>query len=456
MLPLQHVEAACAKCHRDSVEVPQAPNLNKGKMLAQSLGCFECHKIKGFQADWKVGPDLTHVKGKLDAEWVSKWLEDPKAFRPSTKMPAIFHLSNTSSPEDKAKNDAAIQGITAYLMKNSQALDLPPAPEAGNAANGETLVKTLGCLGCHTAAGVDAGHFAPELTGMGSKVSPQWLNAWLKDPKHLSTTTRMPNLRLSDKEAADITAYLLTLKNEKFDQTSAPKADPKVIDAQILELMQSTMHRSEAEAALGKMSAEERLEFLGKKSIAHQGCFACHAINGFEDSKPIGAELSDEGRKDIHKFDFGFAEIPQTRHGWVKQKLQDPRIFDHGKIKGYYEKLRMPQFSLNDEELEALTTFVLSLSEEPIPLAARKTLDLNAAQIEKGRLLVSKLNCQGCHALDGKNGTLRELAEDKGSAPPILDGEGAKVQEQWLHEFLKSPSPIRPWLTYRMPTFGLS
>ncbi len=456
MLPLQHVEAACAKCHHDTLEVPQAPNLNKGRMLAQSLGCFECHKIKGFQADWKVGPDLTHIQGKLDGEWVAKWLEDPKAFRPSTKMPAVFHLSNTSTPEDKAKNNAAIQGIVSYLMKNSTSLELPKAPTGGDPASGETLVKSLGCLGCHTAAGVEAGHFAPELSGLGSKVSPEWLSAWLKDPKHLSANTRMPNLRLSDKEVSDITAYLLTLKNEKFDQAPAPKADPNVVDAQILELLQSTLQRSQAEAELEKMSAEERLEFLGKKSIAHQGCFACHAINGFEGATPIGAELSDEGRKDVHKFDFGFIDIEKTRHSWVSQKLKESRIFDHGKIKGYYEKLRMPQFDLTEDEIEALTTFVLSLSEEQIPLAARKRLDLNETQIEKGRLLVSKLNCQGCHTLDGKNGTLRELTEDKGSAPPILDGEGAKVQEQWLHEFLKSPSTIRPWLNYRMPSFGLS
>ena len=29
------------------------------------------------------------------------------------------------------------------------------------------------------------------------------------------------------------------------------------------------------------------------------------------------------------------------------------------------------------------------------------------------------------------------------------------MQEAWLHGFLKAPSPIRPWLTYRMPTFDL-
>ncbi len=87
------------------------------------------------------------------------------------------------------------------------------------------------------------------------------------------------------------------------------------------------------------------------------------------------------------------------------------------------------------------------------------TLDLKEEHTEKGRLLVVKLNCSGCHTLDGKTGILRKLAEDAGeigSAPPILDGEGAKVQEKWLHQFLKEPAPIRAWVKYRMPTFGFT
>ncbi|GIS72637.1 MAG: hypothetical protein CM1200mP10_22140 [Candidatus Neomarinimicrobiota bacterium] len=32
----------------------------------------------------------------------------------------------------------------------------------------------------------------------------------------------MPNLRLSDQEAADITAYLLADKNKMFDQLAVP------------------------------------------------------------------------------------------------------------------------------------------------------------------------------------------------------------------------------------------
>lgn len=224
----------------------------------------------------------------------------------------------------------------------------------------------------------------------------------------------------------------------------------------ILTQLQGTLRRTEAEAELSRMSPDQKLEFLGKKSIAHQGCFACHTIKGFEDAKPIGAELSDESRKDIHQFDFGFVDIEHSRHAWIVQKLKDPRIFDKGKLKAYHEKLRMPQFDLKDEEIDALTTFVLSLTQEQIPLEMHKRLDLKDRQAEHGRFLVAKFNCNGCHELDHKSGALREFVEDKGQAPPVLDGEGAKVQEKWLHDFLHHPVTIRPWLTYRMPTFGFT
>jgi len=41
-------------------------------------------------------------------------------------------------------------------------------------------------------------------------------------------------------------------------------------------------------------------------------------------------------------------------------------------------------------------------------------------------------------------------------APPLLEGEGSKVQPDWLFGFFKAPSPIRPWLAVRMPTFGFA
>jgi hypothetical protein len=41
-------------------------------------------------------------------------------------------------------------------------------------------------------------------------------------------------------------------------------------------------------------------------------------------------------------------------------------------------------------------------------------------------------------------------------APPILYGEGKKVQCSWLFGFLEEPIALRPWLDVRMPTFNIT
>ena len=192
----------------------------------------------------------------------------------------------------------------------------------------------------------------------------------------------------------------------------------------------------------------------GGKMTPTRGCSGCHSIPGFEEAKPIGTELSNEGAKEIERLDFGFVPIERTRHAWFFQKLKQPRSFDEGRIRDYFEKLRMPDFGFTDEEAGALTTFLLSLVEEPIPLEMQRRLNLKEMEVESGRLLTTKLNCQGCHLLEGKGGKVKEILEDPGLAPPPLEGEGAKVQDTWLYHFLKSPAPIRPWLKFRMPTFG--
>ncbi len=456
MLPLDHVEASCAKCHKGVVEVPQAEKLNEGRRLVQTFGCFGCHKIEGYEGRWKVGPNLEHVGSKLEKDWIIKWLENPKAFRPTTKMPRIYHLSNTSTPADKEKNDAAIQAIAAYLLANSTPVDLAKPPIEGDPKEGEKIFKDRGCLGCHSVEKLGVSTFAANLSGIGSKTTPEWIYSWIKNPKHYNAKTRMPNLRLTDEEAAHVTSHLLTFRNPAFEAETVPEVKPATVDEMALNFMRTKMRTEEAQGQLSKMNPEEKLVFLGEKMIGYQGCFACHDIKGFEEAKPIGTELTTEGSKEVERLDFGFVPIERSRQAWFFQKLKEPRIFDQGKIKDYFEKLKMPQFDFTDEQAHALTTFLLGEVQEPVPLQMQRRLNLKDQEIEAGRLLVAKLNCQGCHVVEGKGGKIKELLEDPGLAPPPLDGEGAKVQEAWLYQFLSAPAPIRPWLKLHMPTFGFT
>ncbi|HYB54399.1 MAG TPA: c-type cytochrome, partial [Thermoanaerobaculia bacterium] len=181
-------------------------------------------------------------------------------------------------------------------------------------------------------------------------------------------------------------------------------------------------------------------------------------IPGFEDAKPIGTELTEEGSKAVHRLDFGFVHVPHTRQDWFRAKLANTRLFDRDRARGWEEKLRMPLFRFSPEELDAVVTAVLGFQKLNASLAAKKELDADETAIERGRRIVKNHNCQGCHIIEGFGGSFRSLVSDPSLAPPIIQGEGAKVQSNWLFSFLNAPKTgqIRPWLEVHMPTFGFS
>jgi cbb3-type cytochrome oxidase cytochrome c subunit len=478
MLPLRYTEAACRKCHMEEVSVPGAPKLNKGILLFERLGCHGCHKVDGLDDLHHVGPDLVKMAAKLSPEWTYKWVSDPKNFRMHTRMPRFFNLSNTDDPESLRRSEAEIHAITAYLYQNSK-VETYPAPPAGNAARGKDLFESAGCLGCHTLGAEDdpsdwmfRSH-GPNLSGVGSKVSPGWLFAWLKNPKNYDADSRMPSLRLTDSEAADLTVFLMAQRNEAFDRERVSALDEEALDGIMFGLIESQMLVQEARDKVARTPLEEKKQFVGRRLIAHYGCFGCHDITGFESANRIGTELSDHGRKKIEQFDFAFVKIPKTRHDWFYQKLKDPRVYDGGMEKRPLEKLKMPQFDLTDEEREALVTALLSFSREDVLAPAKRELKGDEIWIERGRRLIRDYNCQGCHQMEGRavrdeygnyslagsmggdiGAAAPAMKKDPGMRPPNLIGQGAKTRPEWLFKFFQGPTPIRPWLAARMPTFG--
>ena len=95
----------------------------------------------------------------------------------------------------------------------------PPVAGQGDAARGAKLLADRGCYGCHLAdpkAQRDLTgtyrQFGPNLAGVGSKASRDWIYHWILNPKEWNPDTKMPNLRLTEAEALDIAEYLSTLK----------------------------------------------------------------------------------------------------------------------------------------------------------------------------------------------------------------------------------------------------
>lgn len=136
---------------------------------------------------------------------------------------------------------ALLVGVTLYLMNpafaNGTAMGkadqlAAPVADAGGAAlapgspeaEGRRLVGAKGCGACHVVPGLATakGTVGPSLAGVGSRAkiaggavdvkSPDDLKKWVLNPAALKPGTAMPNVGLTEDEAAKVAAFLATLK----------------------------------------------------------------------------------------------------------------------------------------------------------------------------------------------------------------------------------------------------
>jgi mono/diheme cytochrome c family protein len=424
------VQSSCVSCHLNVQPLKDAPLLAEGQRMFEQVGCTGCHLVKGYEDIPKIGPSLRRISAKVDPSWIVRWIENPHRFRPRTRMP------NFAFKEDQAV------AIASYLWSVSrkdgdQWLQEHPLPsgfregDANLVAQGKELTETIGCKGCHgfaqgefsTVLG-ETKDFAPNLMNVAAKVGPQWIYHWIKNPRGYSPDTRMPSLRLSDQEAFAITAYLSTL-GSKGDAV-----------ANIDTRLQDKANISRGEALVRKY-----------------GCFGCHEIPGMEKESRIGVELTTFGSKPLEELFFGnHTDIKNTWDDWTYNKLKTPRTYATERV----EQL-MPQFDLTDREIKALRVVLSGFRERKIPPRYMADHSSRAVQVVDGRRLMHQYNCIGCHEIEGQGGFIRKYYQETPTlTPPVLTGEGEKVQSPWLFTFLKGPIPIRPWLKLRMPTFGVS
>ncbi len=455
------LEAKCEKCHREELTVNRAPLLTQGKKLFVEAGCWGCHPTEGYNDLPRRGPTLTSLASKTTPGWLQAWVGYPRGWRPHTRMPNFWpgavDAANVPRPAgERVEQTQArhrelrateVAQVAAYLWVTSRPSPLSPLPaKPGSPQRGRALFDSIGCRACHVAEQDSAARrseasvtrdYAPNLWNVGDKASPEWLYAWVKNPRALWSDTKMPDLRLSDEEAADVTAWLATLRSG----ASFP-APPEYAPDQRPRL--------------------EQLAEKGKVLINKYGCSGCHLVKGFENAQKIGTELSEHGRKDPKLLDFGdvkyFTESPEHRENyasWVWTKLHTPRIYGYELV-----ETRMPQFDFSDEEALALLTFLKGQTGEraALPRELVPGLDGPKLAVLTGERLVFWNGCRNCHEVEGRGGVIRDLfnEDNQSYAPPILTGEGAKVQPPWLYGFLKAPSPLRPWLKLRMPTFHFS
>jgi cytochrome c1 len=409
ILPAKYIESSCGQCHRGPV--PGTPQLAQGRQLLSRYGCVRCHTVKlpdgSIMKATDDPPSLSHIADKTSREWIYAWLKDPQAYAATATMPN-FKLSD----DDARDMSAFLVANSSPLTGDTAALSAKPSsdPAAGASLYGESF-----CASCHAvqnaAGNLVGGDVGPELTRVGSKVKPEWLQAWLRNPRVYDPKTEMPHYRLSDPQVATLSGFLQA------------KADSDLL---------ANVH---LDAATPQQIAH------GKRLVSDYGCASCHEIAGIKKPENFAPELSRIGSKPITQLIF-LPEMPHTLPDYIAGKIKQPRSFAPG--------LKMPQYTFTPAQIDSITTALLALNDRASALPPSLTVPaLPESDYEpagKAGKLMTDLACFSCHRINGHGGTMA----------PDLTWEGSSVQRQWLVEFLKNPNTLRPSLIRRMPKFNLS
>ena len=188
---------------------------------------------------------------------------------------------------------------------------------------GQILIEELNCAACHTgeASLTAQSKKAPRLAALGSRVNPDYVKAFIRNPHGIKPGTTMPDVlaNLSDEEknqtAEDLTHFLLSLKENDFSPTA-----PDAVAAQ-----------------------------QGKLLFHSRGCAACHSPRddkGLEllakNSVPLGALDKKYSFKSLTEF------------------LRQPHLSR--------PSLRMPDMKLAQKDIENIAHFLLQNTRVPGPL----------------------------------------------------------------------------------------
>ena len=406
LLPRSNIEASCGTCHSED-KVDAAPVLTKGRALLKASSCVACHKLGDITKEF--APRLDGIGDKTTRAWLVRWLENPRAFRPETRMPD-FKLSVEEA------NLLADFLMSFKRYPNNKTLEaLPPEmleeyPPEDWVEEGKTLFRQARCISCHKVEG-KGGPLAPDLAKVASKAKREWLYSYLLDPKGFQPQVAMPQYGFSKVQAQKVTAYMAN----EFIDWDAPE--------------DSVQHEP-----------DPNFYAKGLALFNKYNCGGCHELSGIEKVENMGPDLTDVGDRHLYQLEFGATDIPRTLPAYIYHKLENPRQF--------VESARMPLYNFDKDQLQALTTALLAMKQQEIPekykVAPVSDSDYDP-QGDFGRI-VKKYSCLSCHVIEGRG---FRLATD-------LTREGSLAQKEWLKHYFTVPYSMRPILTERMPKLFMS
>lgn len=431
ILPTKYIQSSCGSCHRG--DIPQTPQLNRGRQLLTELNCAGCHRMQGIDRATMLGPDLSNVGNKVTREWIYKWLKEPHIVVDASGNTVVDGYQTVEEPRmpQFRLTEQEITALSAYLssLKSHPFEPYKFDPRVLGALEkrpdlaelGQERFRQMFCTTCHSLAvtrgdetKLIGGDIGPELTKVASKVNPDWLITWLRDPQSYLSHALMPRYQWSDEDLYKVTQYI----NEKL-------TDPDLL---------SNVPQLET-------PAPEDIQ-LGQRLFLEKGCASCHVIEGVSPQKDFGPDLSSLGGKNVSQLEFGGAKIARNIVAYIQAKITDPLSVNTA--------ARMPQYRLTPEDLDAITTALLSMTGNPSSSGLERLIVLRPrAEFRPAGAfgeVYERYKCYVCHRFNGYGGTLA----------PDLSFEGSRARRQWTMEFMKNPQTLRPTLTFRMPQFNMT
>ena len=431
LLPNRYIQASCGNCHRG--ELPETPRLDRGRALLANFNCVGCHRLQDIDRPAMLGPDLTSVGNKVSRTWIYKWLKDPRTVLDKDGNVVIDGYQTEDEPRmpQFRLSEEELLALSAYLStqkaKPLEPYSINPRVVAAwekkpdLAAQGELRFRQMFCTTCHSLSVTRAGEtkliggsIGPELTKVGSKVNRDWLIDWLRNPQGYLPNSKMPRYEWTDEDLYKVTQYISTSLTDSDLLSNVPQ--------------------------LG--SPQDQEVQMGRRLFAEKGCGSCHAIEGVSPQKEFGPDLSSLGGKNVSQLEFGDSTIPRNLISYVQAKITNPSSVNTA--------ARMPQYHLNADDLDSITTALLSMGGTPASSGMQKLILPRVQSVfhPAGAFgaVYERYKCYVCHKFNGYGGDLA----------PDLSYEGSRAQRQWLVEFLKSPQTLRPTLVLRMPQFNMT
>ncbi len=210
------------------------PSLHAASVSEQVKNdCAGCHALMApggnllTERMTRTGPALYYAGSKYNAAWMEKWLQAPTQVRPGGEFFAqhtvvtdegdiIDQSTLTTHP---VLSSATAAAMTQHLMTlqgtTKNQLDYKyKAKKSSRKMGAMNFGKFKGCKACHQDEAGYGGLSGPELHSVFSRLQPNFIASYIRDPQQWEPRSLMPNKQLNDKEIQKLMDYFNLLGGE--------------------------------------------------------------------------------------------------------------------------------------------------------------------------------------------------------------------------------------------------